>query len=159
MRLSYDAGAIRRDLMRAGCGLACATGVLAVGPVAWIAWSAAGAAVLFLLFGARVLVRWRTTVTLDDAGISLAPWGGRVDWAALEAVRLRYFPGSRDGSDGWLELVVAGNGRRLRIEQSLDGFDRVLTAATDAARARGLPLSPVTRMNLAAARPEAAWTP
>jgi hypothetical protein len=152
MHLTYSRAALRRDLVRSGAGLAACGGVLAVEPLPALFWTALAAGALFAAFGARALARRSMVVAVDEQGIVVRrPLGpvGRLAWNRVERVALSYFPGRRDGDRGWFELALFGDGRRLKVDQGLDGFEALVDMAERAARARGLPLSAATEANLA----------
>jgi hypothetical protein len=152
MQLTYSRAVLRRDLARSAAGLAASGVVLAVDPVPALFWIALAAAALFAVFGARTIARRSMWVAVDEDGIVAHPPlgpAGRLAWSRVERVALSYFPGRRDGDRGWFELALAGDGRRLKLDQGLEGFETVLDLAERAARARGLALSPATEANLA----------
>ena len=146
------------DGLRAIVGIVLTGTPLALLPVsAWFGASLAAGVVLFGIFGVLTALRVRTRVRVDDDGIEAAPGSGRVRWSHLRGVKLRYFAVRRErererergGRRGWMQLVLAGDGRKLRIDSRLDGFDEVLRRVAGAAS--GLALDPVTRSNFEAA--------
>ncbi|NBB83561.1 MAG: hypothetical protein GVY28_09170, partial [Alphaproteobacteria bacterium] len=104
---------------------------------------------VFVVFLARTWQRKATVVALGPDGITArGPLGTRIDWDALDRLDLRYFSTRRDRSDGWLQLTLGAGGRRLKLESGLDGFDRILERAADAARANRVLMSETTMQNL-----------
>ena len=154
----YPLASLLPDGVRALAGLACTGLPLAALPVApWFGIVLGAGAALFGVFGALTALRARTEVRVDDSGIEVRPGRGRLRWAGLRRVKLRYFAVRRERERergqgrrrGWMQLVLKGDGRVVRIDSRLDGFDDVLRRA--AAAAADLPLDPVTRANLEAA--------
>ena len=98
-----------------------------------------------------------TEVRVDEDGIETRPGRGRLRWSNLQAVKLRYFAVRRErervrgqgGRRGWMQFVLKGDGKTVRIDSRLDGFDEVLRRS--AAAAASLRLDPVTQSNFEAA--------
>ena len=156
----YPLASLLPDGLRAAAGLACTGLPLATLPVAPGFGIVLGAgAALFGVFGALTALRARTEVRVDDGGIEARPGRGRLHWSGLRRVRLRYFAVRRERERergqgrrrGWMQLVLKGDGRTVRIDSRLDGFDDVLRRAAAAAAEADLPLDPVTRANFEAA--------
>lgn len=112
---------------------------------------------LTLLFAAyllRTAVRQGTALAVDGEGVAArrsllgGTWRTRIGWGDMRGVTLRYFSTRRDRSEGWMEIRVAGPGRPITADSALEGFPRLVTAITDAARERALPLDPATLANL-----------
>lgn len=155
IELVYRTGPLLADYGRALVGLA-----LGLAPLVLLQPPLAIQLVLgllVLLFGAFLLQTWRrqrTAVRLSPTGITLADRAGRdmasreLAWRDLECLRLRYYGSRYHDRGGWLELQLAGGGRRFRLTSALTDFDRVATAAARAAARNDLPLDPTTRVNL-----------
>jgi hypothetical protein len=157
--LSYPAGALRGDYVRAALGL-----LLTVGPALAIPWSSPAnlvllpAACLFAIFTIRTWRRQQSRVIVNDDGISI--FGMRrvsLDWAKINAVKLSYFSTRRDRSGGWMQLKLRGEdprrpdrARTIRIDSTLDEFDTVARRAAAAVTANCIAISPATRVNFAA---------
>ena len=150
----YPQSAIMWDYARAVCGLAVCAGLLLFTDllpiVSYIAW---GLGVLFAAFAWRTLLRQYTTIEADECGIRLrSRLHSRFDrellWPALQDLKMRYFSTKRDRSDGWMQMVVRGNGTRIQLDSTLDGFDEIAAHATRVARQMGLDLNPTTTTNL-----------
>lgn len=155
----YPPASLVPDGLRALAGLAFTGAPLALLPVSsWFGALLAAGVVLFGSFGALTAMRVRTRVRMDEDGIETAPGGGRIRWAHLKGVKLRYFAIRREREPehgagrrrGWMQLVLAGNGGKVRIDSRLDGFDEVLRRASAAASDLSLDLDRVTRSNLEA---------
>ena len=110
--------------------------------------------VLFGLYLAGTVSRWRSVVEVDVTGLRLR--GGLlgphvVKWAELTRFELRHFPLSRDRSQGWMELKLKTATATVSIDDRLDGFRDVLARAWDAARAAEVGVTEATHDNLVAA--------
>lgn len=151
-RYIYPFRDLAPDYGRAAAGL-----LVTAAPLPWLPDSPVSFAILAALalaFGAYGLSTWirqRTIVRADAQAI--ASEGLRrvaLPWDALETVDLRYFSTRRDRQRGWMQLRLAGGGRRITIDSALDGFTDVARCAADEAAARGVELSEITRSNLRA---------
>jgi hypothetical protein len=113
-------------------------------------------AALFFVYGVRTLALQLTAYELRTDGIaSHGPRRRFFAWADITGIRLRYYSTQRDKSQrdlksGWLELRITGPAGKLRIDSTVSGFDEILVAAADAARARQLELDEMTKENLTA---------
>ena len=154
----YPPASLVPDGLRALAGLAFTGVPLALLPVfSWFAALLAAGVVLFGLFGVLTAMRARTRVRMDEDGIEAVPGRGRLRWEHLRKVKLRYFAVRRERERGrgrgpergWMQLVLTGDGRKLRIDSRLDGFDDVLRRVA-AAAGPVLDLDRVTRSNFAA---------
>lgn len=148
----YDRGGIMGDLARGGFGLLLTGGpVLFVPMVAWLTYTFAAIAVLFLVYLFRTWLRSATVIEVDDSGIRAAgPFGRAIRWEALTGLDLRYFATRRDKEGGWMQMRLWGDGSVIAAESSLDGFEEVASRAADAAARNQVALSDVTRENLRA---------
>lgn len=151
-RHRYPPSALLGDYARAALGLA-----LTLLPLLLVAMPPVAAAIfallalLFALFALSTLMRQLGTVAVDERGIEVeGGWRRRIDWQQLRRVRLRWFAARRDRRAGYMQLVLAGGGRRIAIDSRIADFDTIAAAAARAAEARGLALSEATRANLAA---------
>lgn len=144
----YPTSALAADYGRAaiGVGLGAALPFLTDTPIAFAV--VAVLVLVFAVFGVSVLLRQLTAVTIDGEGVSTSgPRGATVRWREIERVDLRYFSTRRDREKGWMELRLGGGGRSISIDSNLEGFVDIARAAADAARERGLVVSPVTEAN------------
>jgi len=149
----YPRGGLLRDGLRAACGLAlCAwpVAVTSVGPV-WASILAAFA-LLFAVYGLRAALRSVSRICLDDVGIwSKGPFPTAIRWDELTAMKLGYYSTRREGRGGrggWMQLRLAGGGKRLRIDSSLEGFGDIVVRAARIARRNGIEMAPATEENL-----------
>ena len=149
----YPATTLLPDYLRVAFGVAItAVPLLALDVARGVAVLLAGLALLFLWFGVRTAMRHLSWVELSPAEIVLCgPIRRRLPWQEIRRVQLAYYAPRRARQDGWLQLTLRGpNGRAIRVDSTLDGFDDVLRRATGAAARNELPLDPATEANLAA---------
>lgn len=147
----YPLNAMAQDYTRAGLGLFVTLGpllFLQTSPV--MMWILMGLAALFLVFGARTVLRHMTVVRVDDQGIAaIGPMGVSITWNELGRLALAYYSTRRDRTRGWMQLSVQGRGRTLRVDSSIAGFRDIAAAAAGKADEMGLSLTPATIGNLA----------
>lgn len=150
--LRYPRSMLLADGARAGLGLAaCAVPFLFTRPVTWLGWILAAAAILFLMFGLRTVLRAFSRWRVDADGLVQAgPFNRRLDWAGLAALKLRYYSTKRSRAGGWFVLTLNGAAGRIQLESPLPEFEAITARAFDAALAQGVTLDPVTEDNLAA---------
>jgi len=166
----YPISALSSDYLRVAVGLALTLGpLLLLDLAAAIAWLLAGLAVLFVWFGLRTGVRQLSAVELSSQGIAVrGPFGRSLAWDELTGLKLAYYaPRSRSGprrrepehvrgerdprQRGWLQLTLQGaQGRPIRVESTLQGFEEVLRRATATAARKHLLFDPTTTANLSA---------
>lgn len=149
----YPSSAVYADYLRAGGGLAVTLGPLVLLDVAPVVGFVLG--VLALLFGWFAVRTWRrqmSTLTVSERGLEVqGPNPRRLAWDELDEFRLAYFAPRGNRERGWFELTLKGaRAATLRIDSSLDGFDRLLARTLAAARVRGVPLDAATLANLEA---------
>jgi len=149
---AYPAAALIGDYGRAGLGLAFVVPPLfLISPIQGVGAACLGLAALFAAFAGRTLLRQLAPIEMDEAGIGV---GGlrplRLDWAALDGLSLHYYATRRDRESGWMQLVLRGEGHRLRLDSRIAGFQSIAARAARAAEARRLRLSATTLANLAA---------
>ena len=146
----YHRGDLLRDGLRAVAGLAlCAwpAAVTSPGPV-WA--SILGAfALMFAVYGLRAVLRSVSRICLDDVGIwAKGPFPTAIRWDELASMKLGYYSTRREGRGGWMQLRLAGGGKRLRIDSSLEGFGDIVVRAARNARENGIEMAPTTEENL-----------
>ena len=148
----YPSATIWADYLRAAGGL-----VLTLGPLLLLDLASvlaplfAALAFLFAWFGLRTAVRQASRIELSPDGIAQrGPIERHLRWHELSRVRLAYYGPRRARERGWLQLTLKG-GRRgaIRVDSTIDGFDRVVREAQAAALALDLPLDDATSSNLA----------
>ena len=112
-----------------------------------------GLAFLFFTFGIRTALRHNVFVEVSDSGITLgrmlnSSWGETIPWNEISELKLSYFSTRRDRHGGWMQLRLRGNKRTIRLDSTLDGFDKLLSYAAHQVRRQGLELSSETLQNL-----------
>jgi hypothetical protein len=149
---TYPTNALAGDYGRAAVGFSLvALPLVGLELASWVAFVLAALALVFGAFAFRTATRHVSSIQLDEHGIAAAGWlPVRVDWANLDAVKLGFYSTKRDGTNGWLQLAIRGGGRRLTIDSRIEDFETILRAAADAARRRGIAVSPATAANFAA---------
>ncbi len=149
---AYPRAAILADAARAGAGLVLSAGPLAVadGPV-WVIALLATAAAVFVLNALATARRALSAVDAGEEAISVrGPWPARLRWDEVRRLRLAHYSTRRDGSGGWMQLTLAGPGRRLVVDSRIGGFELLARRAALAARLRSLRLDGATIANLRA---------
>lgn len=151
-RHRYPAGALAGDHVRAGLGI-----TITGAPLPWLTGSPIAFAVLagltlaFAVFAVATALRHLTVVELSDVDISTSgPRRVTLRWTDLDRLNLRFFSTRRDRERGWMQLRLGTGKRTVRLESSIDGFDRIVARALAAARANGVSLDRPTRLNLEA---------
>lgn len=149
----YPATTLYGDYMRALFGLAVTALPLALvdvaGPVAAVF---AALALLFGWFGVRTALRHASRVELSPEDIAIrGPVERRLSWRQLERVKLAYYAPRRTREGGWLQLTLRGGaGRPIRLDSTLEDFDRVLHKVRHEVESRALPLDATTAENFTA---------
>jgi hypothetical protein len=149
----YPASSVYSDYGRVALGLAVTLPpLLLIDLPAAVAVLFGALAALFAWFGWRTWLRQQTSIELSTDAIALrGPFARRLDWRRLERLKLAYYAPRRSRQDGWLQLTLRGaGGSSIRLDSTLEGFDRVLEQAAGAVAARSLPLDPATAANLSA---------
>ena len=148
----YTAKALRADYIRACSGMALSGGLAALARGEAVPSALLGVvALLFLVFGIRTALRQGTMIEAAAEGLSIS--GSRsvsLSWHELDALKLRYYATRRDRTGGWMQLTLAGRGRRVAFESSLEDFASLAQRAARAAEANGVSFDPATASNLAA---------
>ena len=108
----------------------------------------AGVFVLNALATAR---RALSAVDVEDEAIAVrGPWPARLRWDEVHRLRLAHYSTRRDGSGGWMQLTLAGRGRRLVVDSRIGGFDLLARRAVAAARRGRVRLDEATIANFRA---------
>jgi len=146
----YPAHALRAGYALGGSGAIGAAALLTLAqPAPIVQWVLGAGGLLFLVYFARIVVRQLSRIELDAAGISTrGPLGTTIRWDVVRAVRLNYYSTRQDRSGGWMEFVVRGPRRSIRIESALEGFAEVVGDVVREVRRHGLDLDERTRANL-----------
>lgn len=148
----YPAAALRSAYVLAVVGMLIGFGPLLLAqPARLFRWLLGAMGVLFLVYFARTVVRQLTRIALDATGIGVhGPLGVAIRWDEMRAVRLNYYSTRPDRSGGWMEFIVQGPRRSIRVESTLDGFAELVRVCTQEAKARNLALDERSRVNLQA---------
>lgn len=154
MTYRYPPSAVMGDYFRTAVGLFVGLGVLASVPANWILVVVfGGISVIFLLFGLRTLQRHLTQLTLDQQGIFRSDlFSQTLLWQDLQRLHLRYFGTRRqhNGGSGFMQLTLKGNGRSMKIESDIEGFEDIARQAAEAAKHNGVSLDPTSAGNFLA---------
>jgi hypothetical protein len=120
----YDPRAIGRAYLRCTIGLTLTLGpLLALGPSPWLSVLLLALAALFLAYLASTIALHTAEIVLDEHGIRCAGlFRENIEWSALTAMELNYYSTRADRSGGWMELVVRGGHRLIRVRSELAGF-------------------------------------
>lgn len=157
--LRYPRRALHADYLRAAAGLVLSLGpALAVPPTSPALYVLLPAGALFLAFGLRTWRRQISRIELDPVGISLfSPRRVSLPWNRVRAIKLSYYSTRADRAGGWMQLTLkgedpqrAGRSCALRLDSSLEQFERVARLAAAAAAANRIPIPDATRANLGA---------
>jgi len=106
---------------------------------------------LFAAFAVRTIARHFTVLEVSEAGVrTTGPAGGSIDWEELQDLRLRYYSTRRDRENGWMHLKVKGRHATIRIDSSIEGFDRIVERMAAEAARRRIQIGDSTRSNWAA---------
>ena len=137
------------EILQGAAGFAIAAGLLAYAePAGPVLWALAAGAGLFLVYFARVVVRYLTRIEMDEKGIrALGPLGVEIPWDEMRSIRLSHYTTRNDRSGGWMQLVVRGAGASIRIDSSLGGFAGLAAVVGREALQHGARLDERTRFN------------
>ena len=147
----YPAGALIPDYLRAGAGFLLTGGPLLLAhPASVMTYVLGGLAALFLLYGARTLLRQMTRFELTETDlIAVGLLRATLRWHDLQGMELRYFSIKRDRGTGWMQLKLAAREECLRLDSGVTDFATIAARAAEEAERRGLALNETTRANLA----------
>ncbi|MDP2698104.1 hypothetical protein [Thalassospira sp.] len=149
--MRYSKQAIMPDLIRAVAGIVLCGGIsLVPGVIELLRWIGLGLSILFIVYLVRTILRMKIRIHVSEYGMRLTGMtdGTAFAWPELAGFRLRYFSTRRDGKKGWFELTLTAPGSKIVTESTLDGFDKLLSLARDAAQDNGLMVDDITRTNL-----------
>ncbi|NJO35735.1 MAG: hypothetical protein HC869_24310 [Rhodospirillales bacterium] len=148
----YPRSSLLFDGARAAFGMAVTLGPPATLDVARpLAIALIALGLIFLVFAFNLAARGLSVIEVSKAGISRSgPLPRRQAWSDLASIRLAHYGHPRRSSEGWYQLTIRGSEGALRIESTIDGFDRILAAALHASEAGRRTLDPATSENLKA---------
>jgi len=121
----YPSAALRADYLRSSVGIVLTGGpLLFAHPSSVMVYFLAGLCVLFVFYGARTAVRHGARYEITGSYVRVNGLiGASIDWPGLESVKLRYFSTRRDRSDGWMQLMLRGEGNVIRIDSQISDFE------------------------------------
>lgn len=149
--MRYRGRTMMPDMLRSGLGLVlCLVIAVVPGIIEFLHWTAAGLSILFVLYLVRTVWRLQSRLYVSEYGVRQSGLfeGTAFAWPELSDFRLRYFSTRRDGKKGWFEMTLRAPGAKVVVESTLEGFDRLLELARDAARDNALLVDDITRTNL-----------
>ncbi|HTV91044.1 MAG TPA: hypothetical protein VME41_18675 [Stellaceae bacterium] len=150
VRYAYPTAAMIGDYLRAAAGLLAAGVIFAALPFsAASAVVLGGFALIFAIFGLRTAVRHGTSLRMTDTQLQAQGLSRRtIEWAELDRLKLAYYSTRRDRKDGWMQLELGAGAARLGIDSRIEGFDRLVRRAAEAAATRRIELNDATIANL-----------
>ena len=151
--LRYPVRSLVGDYLRAASGLGVGLVVLASSPSNTVIVVIFGAiALLFGAFGLRTVQRNITQVALSKEGIACRDFRMRtIFWQDLDRLKLRFYGSRRRSSQdrsNFLQLTLAGAGKSLSFESSIEGFELIAWRAAKAARENAVSVDPTSAGNL-----------
>ena len=151
-RHRYPARAVVMDYLCAAAGLLFTlcplAGAAPTGPAAWVLGALAA---LFAVYGARTVLRHRTSLAADEEGLTVdGIVRRRLPWDCLTRCTLAYYSTRRNRERGWMQLTLKTRRGTLRIDSQIEGFEMIVRRAAYAAAVRGIALDRTTRENLRA---------
>ena len=148
----YPAKVLIADDLRAAAGLAVSVGILSVARLPNVlTYIFAALTALFAAFALRTILRHLTALEGSDTGVrTTGPGGGSIDWEELQDLRLRYYSTRRDRENGWMHLKIKGRHATVRVDSSIEGFDRIVERTAAEAARRRIQVGDLTRSNWAA---------
>ena len=146
----YPPGAMSADYARGLGGIALTAGPLwFLAPAGPVSWLLAGAALLFLVYFARAVVRHLTQIELSEAAVAArGPFGASIPWDELRSMKLNHYTTRSDRSGGWMQLDLSNARRSICVDSSLSDFSELAGTAAQEAQRRGHRLDDCTRVNL-----------
>lgn len=148
---SYPLTAVIGDYLRAGIGI----GIGAV-PLVFVSskplmnYILIAVICIFVAYGLRTVIKHLTRIEIDDEKIVVTlPFRRKIAWRDLSSLRLKYYSTKRSWLGGWLQMALRGEGQTIAIESTVSGFQEIVTRATSAAGANGVPLDDASAANLA----------
>jgi hypothetical protein len=150
-RYRYRTKDLFGDYARAAAGaLICLAPVVFVGSNG-VTLALAGVGLLFVVFGLRTALRQVTEIVVDEQGVAaMGPLSRRIEWKAVQRVKLSYYATRRDRQGGWMHMTLSDQAGTIRLDSALDGFDDIARRAGRAALENKAALSETTRANFAA---------
>lgn len=150
IRHRYPPASLLADYGRAGVGFAATSLPMLFLPADAAIVPVLGAlALLFAGFAGRTALKQGMAIEMTQEGIAATgAWPADIRWSALDRLNLAYYSTRRDRRNGWMQLTLGAEDRKLRVDSTLAGFQEVVRRSADAARINGLTLDPATLDNL-----------
>jgi hypothetical protein len=147
---TYPPSALLGDYLRAAAGFLPAAALLVFAPLALVAGALLGAlAATFAVFGIKTALRQLTRIEMSETMLEAsAVQKRRIPWAELDHFKLAFYSTELGRRRGWMQLSLKSRRSSLRLDSRIEGFERVVRAAAEAAARRRLPLDAATRANL-----------
>ena len=147
----YPEAQLRTEIIKSALGCLLSLGaIVALRPSPLLGWPIALVALLFGLYCLQMVRRRPLRYQIAAEGLRVLPPEGAplLPWSTMENMRLHFYPNSRKGGKGTLNLQLFWEGRRYKVDSGLDHFPTLLAEAARTARERGLELHPTTQDNL-----------
>ena len=128
IRHRYPPASLLADYGRAGIGFAATSLPLLFLPADAAIVPVLGAlALLFAGFAGRTALKQGMAIEMTQEGIAATgAWPADIRWAALDHLNLAYYSTRRDRRNGWMQLTLGAENRRLRVDSTLGGFQEVV---------------------------------
>ncbi|AHC73352.1 hypothetical protein P856_114 [Candidatus Endolissoclinum faulkneri L5] len=108
-------------------------------------------AMLFGLYLIRTYLRAYQVIEIEDKVIRRTGYmDTEIPWEKLDTMKLHYFSTRYNKNSGYLELKIAGNGKELYLDNSINDFNAIVSYCNLVARRNNICLSKVTTDNLKA---------
>ncbi len=164
----YPSRAVMKDYAQAATGaLIFGAPLILAGGNIYVATIFGAIVLMFVTFGWSTWRRHRSVICVTDEGIwSEGARTAALRWTDVRQIELRYFAtrrgrgrSERDGGDSWMQLKLTGDRVAIRIDSSIEGFDRLARRIGRAAQEFDLGATPTTKVNFAAigAAPDPSW--
>ena len=133
-RLRYPVSSLRGDYIRAALGMAF-TGMMLIGaskvPVMFVIIGSIF--LLFAGFGVQTLMRHITSIQLKEEGLVVFGFRNRkIKWSQVNGTKLRFFTVKKARDAGWMELILLTSSGKIKIDSSIDGFNKIAEAVAQA---------------------------
>ncbi len=153
---AYPMRALTADYLRAGIGLGLSLLMILLGHTgSAVTALLAGVAALFAIHGLNTATRHKMRLTVGEDAIVFRGWRRvGLSWKDMTEFKLSYYSTARardrraGDRRGWMQLRLKGKGVTIRLDSSLDGFEKVARRAAAAAQTNGIAIDPTSLSNL-----------
>jgi hypothetical protein len=157
---NYPTKALFKDYMQSLLGAAIfSTPLIVAWSNPYVATILGAIVLMFLSFGFATWRRHKSSILVTDEAIGSV--GARVikmPWDRIDRVDLRYFSTRRekgrlavgDEKGGWMQMKLHCEGAILRIDSSIQDFDKLSSFVAEALKSSQVQMSPVTMENFSA---------